>query len=345
MVNEYIQPISSNTDNSISGEKGDSNRRRFIKSLFYVFLLFLITSVTCVWYAKTLNQPPTDFPLNQPIAIENGMSIKSITEKLQDAKVVRSSTFLYYTLVFFHDPSSVKASTYIFNSPLSTNDVARRLSEGDFDTDLVRFTHIEGERVTAIATRAADILPAFNTERFIKNATPLEGKLFPETYFIPITYTDDDLLHLLTKAYVAAIAPYEHLIASSTLSIDEILVLASIIEREANTTESKKMVSSILQNRLAIDMPLQADASIEYILSKPLSELTPQDLEIDSPYNTYLYSGLPPTPIGNPGLEAILAVLEPTPSDYFYYITDHDGVFHYAKTYTEHLSNIERYLR
>jgi len=123
------------------------------------------------------------------------------------------------------------------------------------------------------------------------------------------------------------------------------LVLASIIEREADSVESKKMVAGILKNRMSINMPLQTDASMEYILDKPLSELTPEDLKKESPYNTYLNFGLPPTPIGNPGLDAILAVLEPTPSDYYYYITGNDGEFYYAKTYAEHLQNIEKYLR
>jgi UPF0755 protein len=121
--------------------------------------------------------------------------------------------------------------------------------------------------------------------------------------------------------------------------------LASIIEREANSPESMKMVSGILQNRLTIDMPLQADASIEYILDKPLNALLPEDLKIDSPYNTYLNRGLPPTPIGNPGLTAIEAVLEPTLSKYLFYITDETGEFHYAEDFDQHRANIQRYLR
>ena len=105
------------------------------------------------------------------------------------------------------------------------------------------------------------------------------------------------------------------------------------------------MVSGILQNRLRIGMALQTDASIEYILHKPLKDLTAADLEIDSPYNTYSHNGLPPTPIGNPGLTAIKSVLEPTPSNYLYYITDTNGEFHYARTFEEHKTNISLYLR
>jgi UPF0755 protein len=96
---------------------------------------------------------------------------------------------------------------------------------------------------------------------------------------------------------------------------------------------------------MEVGMPLQADASIEYVLNKPLKELTAEDLKVDSPYNTYLNRGLPPTPIGNPGLDAIMAALQPEKTDYVFYITDNDGNFHYATTYDEHLDNVERYLR
>ena len=97
-------------------------------------------------------------------------------------------------------------------------------------------------------------------------------------------------------------------------------------------------------------MALQADASIEYVIETPLGELPPGQLaeslrEIDSPYNTYLYPGLPPTPIGHPGMDAIMAVLEPADTEYFYYITGNDGEFYYAETYNQHLTNIERHLR
>ena len=150
---------------------------------------------------------------------------------------------------------------------------------------------------------------------------------------------------LLSNKYNEEIKLLETKISAQSLSLDEIIVLASIIEREANTPESKHLVSGILQNRLAEGMYLQVDASLEYVLDKPLSELTPEDLKIDSPYNTYLYKGLPPTPIGNPGLESIMAVLEPAQSDYFFYITDTDGEFYYAKNFEEHRKNVAKYLR
>jgi UPF0755 protein len=259
--------------------------------------------------------------------------------------VVKSKHLLYYSLVLFHEPTTLKASNYRFDQPITTTEVATKLTEGDFATDLISFTHFEGERASSIASRAALVLPNFDPERFIAAAEPHEGKIFPETYFVPFSFTDDDLLTLMLDTFTEKIGPYEEEIANHPLSLNEVLVLASIIEREANTPKSMNLVSSVLQNRLEIDMALQADASIEYILNKPLSELTPDDLKIDSPYNTYLYRGLPPTPIGNPGIDSIEAVLKPADSEYFYYITDDTGTFHFSETYDQHLRNIEAYLR
>ena len=320
-------------------------RNPFFAAFLLITLLLVILLTILISVAYTFNKAPSDFSSPITIRIEEGTSVREITEILEEVNVVRSNTFLYLLVTMLFEPTAIKASTYVFEEPLTAYKVAERLVLGDFDTNLLRITHIEGERVSHLAETADELLPDFNKDRFILEATPLEGKLFPETYFVPEDFDDIELLDLLLSTFNSIIAEYQAHIDTSSFTTDEVLVLASIIEREANTKESKRMVSGILQNRLRIGMPLQADASIEYILDKPLNELTPQDLEIDSPYNTYLNVGLPPTPIGNPGREAIEAVLYPENTEYYYYITDEDGVFHYAQNYNQHLVNIERYLR
>ena len=248
-------------------------------------------------------------------------------------------------LNIFYDPKNIKASTYVFEEPLSTFSVAQKLVTGDFDNDLLKFTHIEGERATDIALRAKETLINFDDKRFLELAIPLEGKLYPDTYLIPKTFTAEQLVDLMLKTFNEKTRSIQTKLESYSLKFSDILILASILEREANSPESMRIVSDILQRRLKEGMALQTDASVEYILNKPLKELTAEDLKIDSPYNTYTNRGLPPTPIGNPGLIAITAVIEPTPNNFVYYITDKDGNFHYAKTYQEHLHNVNQYLR
>ena len=289
--------------------------------------------------------PPVNFPVGAVVEVPYGSTVQTVADILAEKGVVRSSLafFVYFNL--FYDQSTIKASTYTFTTPLNLRGVADFLVLGNYSEGLLSLTHREGERASTLAKSAAAILTNFDPVVFLTLAEPLEGKLYPETYFIPSTFTEEELLELLLDTFDEKTAPLKPEIVESSLSEEEIIILASILEREANDDASRKMVSGILQNRLAIGMPLQADASVEYILDKTLAELTPEDLKIDSPYNTYTNVGLPPTPIGNPGLEAIEAVLHPTPSDYLFYITGNDGQFYYAKDFDQHRVNISRYLR
>jgi UPF0755 protein len=121
--------------------------------------------------------------------------------------------------------------------------------------------------------------------------------------------------------------------------------MASILEAEARTTETRKIISGILWKRMEIGMPLQVDAPFQYIIGKNTFQLTTNDLKFDSPYNTYKYKGLPPGPIGNPGLDAISATVNPIKTNYLYYLSDVRGNMHYAKTFAEHVINKEKYLK
>lgn len=309
-----------------------------------LLLIFFLSAVLLTSVVTYVNAPgAAETPLT--FTIEEGMGAREATLMLEEIEATRSAAFLYLVLVTLYEPTDIKASTYVLEEPVTAVSLARTLLTGDFGNDLIRFTHIEGETAEQIADAAAEQLKDFDRTVFLADALPLEGRLFPDTYFIPTDFTAGELVDLLSQSFEEAIAPLSEDIEASSLTLEQILILASILEREANSLESKGLVSSVLQNRIAVGMPLQADASIEYVLDKPLNELTPEDLEIDSPYNTYLNPGLPPTPIGNPGLNAINAVLHPTDSSYFFYITGLDGQFYFAETYDQHLMNIERYLR
>jgi UPF0755 protein len=319
--------------------------RRALKYLI-AFLSFAgILAIALLFCLIRYSPAPATFPIGTPVTIEEGASISEIVNTLRDNGVVRSPFLLYTIILTKYAPKDIKASQYVFDKPYNVFEVADKLATGDFTSNLVRLTHREGERVTELAAAVHAALPTISEEAFVAAALPYEGTLFPETYFLPPHFTAEDVVKTLHDKYEEFVIPKRGTIAASGLTEDEVIVLASIIEREANDPESMGMVSGILQNRLRDGMPLQADASIEYVLDKPLEELTPEDLKVDSPYNTYLNKGLPPTAIGNPGAVAIDAVLEPTPSDYYFYITGNDGVFYYATNYTDHKRNIARYLR
>ena len=290
-------------------------------------------------------EPPTHFPTDTVLEIMPGTGVTRIAEQLHDDGYIRSPLLFKVWVAIQYEPSRLKAGRYQIQQPKTIPEILTLLTNVENGHRMVRLTHIEGQRVRQIAERAENVLVNFSKQEFIERAEPYEGLLFPDTYFVPETFTEEELFNLLRDTFEQRIEPIREDIDNHPLDEDEILVLASILEREANSSTTKRMVSGILQNRLTIRMPLQADASIEYVLDKPLNELTPADLEIDSPYNTYTNFGLPPTPIGNPGLTAIHAVLDPIETEYLYYITGRDGTFHYAVDFDKHRENIQRYLR
>lgn len=176
--------------------------------------------------------------------------------------------------------------------------------------------------------------------------TTLEGYLFPDTYrvFEDAALTDivakllDNLESKLTDEMMAEIS-------RQGKTIDEIIIMASIIEREVQSEEDKKLVSGIFWQRLEIGMPLQADSTVNYFTGKDTPAISFEDRDTESPYNSYLNPGLPIAPISNPGLTSIEAAIYPTYSDYYYFLTDEEGTVYYARTNDEHAANKARYLR
>lgn len=315
-----------------------------------IFLTIVIAASTYFSYKTTT--PPEDQKLPITIQVDQGTSVKDIAELAEQNNVVRSSLLLYTVMTLKSDPTKIYAGRYIFSEKMNVFEVAEKFANNEVDELMVTITIPEGVTTKQIAKIASEMLPNFDTDEFLSLTVKDEGRLFPDTYYVPETFGSTELFRILLKTFTQKVKQLEGEISvsTSTLSREDIIILASIIEREANDEASMKMVSGILQNRLELGMPLQADAAIEYELEVPLNELKPGELAeilqtLDSPYNLYKYPGLPPTPIGNPGLMAIEAALLPTESDYYYYITGNDGNFYYSKTLDEHNANVVKYLR
>jgi UPF0755 protein len=337
----------SNIQNGSALEAALSKQSRTrILTIGLILSLVMASSVSALLFLHNMfTKPKESFPVHTPITIEAGSSVASIVTQLKHQGVVSYEFPLYLVLIWKHDPTAVKASTYYFDQPLDVYQLAERLVEGDYANSLVRFTHLEGMSVRALAPTITTVFPNISVEAFSTFATPFEGTLFPDTYLVPPTIALDELVQFMIDRHNEVMT--ELLEAhSTTMTIADIIIIASLLEREANSPESMHEVANIIKRRLAIGMPLQVDASMEYVLDKPLGELLADDLRIESPYNTYLNQGLPPTPIGNPGkvaLEAAITATGETP--YLFYITGNDGKFYYGRNFDEHRQNIARYLR
>ena len=228
--------------------------------------------------------------------------------------------------------------------------IADTLTQGSED---IWVTLLEGWREEEVAAYLAEQdLQEFDEEAFIELAGDSEGMIFPDTYLVPKESTTEQLYDLFISTFTRKVmVGLEDELAADGRDIKEIITFASVVEREGRTFEDMRHVAGILQNRTDIGMPLQADATLQYIAGKDSKTgkwWAQPDIAVKdstSPYNTYKYPGFPPGPICNPGLQAIKAVLDPIETDDLFYIHAPSGDAHYSETLEEHNANINRYLR
>lgn len=315
----------------------------------YIFLsttgLFLVVVFAVSLWGWRLTTPPENFPLQTHIVIPEGASLNDISHLLAREHVVRSAFLFRAVVVFYGKAEALRAGPHMFSAPLSAFGVARSFAMHESVVPPVRITIPEGSTLKDFDRIISDALPAVAPGDIIKVVGEKEGILFPDTYLVPEDASVEKIVTLLSETFVQKLAPLQERIAETGLSEKDIIALASLVEKEGNSTESMQMVASVFLHRIEIGMPLQADAVFTYLLGKTSEELTLADLEIDSPLNTYNNRGIPPYAIGSPGLTAIEAVLNATSTKYLYYLSDKEGVFHYAETFDEHKKNKARYLR
>jgi len=278
------------------------------------------------------------------LTIENGMTMQEVAELLENRGVVYSDTLVRTVSFIRRGDGLVQAGDYYFKEPLGAWSAVLRLVHGDFGVEIVRIRLPEGSTRRQMAGILDGLLPNFNTRDFLDLTSEKEGYLFPDTYFFFQTASTQDVVDRLVATFNKRINDFSEEISESEHSLNDIITMASIIDREAYKPEDQKIISGVLWKRIDLGMALQVDASLYYLLGKTSSQLTKDDLKTDSPYNTYKYSGLPPGPISNPSISAIQAALRPTDSEYLYYLSDKDGVTHYAIDFEEHKENKVRYL-
>ena len=266
-------------------------------------------------------------------------TLVSTLSHLEEQGIVRSPLLTRALVALFGNSNLIKQGEYTSSVPLSDFALARMLADGETSANYIKVTIPEGLTVLEIASILHSRIPGFDTPRFIANALPLEGFLFPDTYyFLPATRSQT-VIKTLQSTFNKKLEPYQDEIKRSGRTLKEVVIMASLLEEEAHTTESRKMISGILWKRLDIGMPLQVDAVFPYIIGKNTYEVSLTDLAFDSPYNTYKYKGLPRGPITNPSLDSILAALRPINSNYIYYLSNLSGKMYYAVTFEKHVEN------
>jgi UPF0755 protein len=288
-------------------------------------------------------QPPDSFPVGTLVSVPSGESLKDVAATLQADGVVRSGIMFRVLVTIMGNERNVHAGDYLFKEPLDVFSIARAIAVGAYGLEPLRIRIPEGATTKEMAVIFGSQFQRFNTDNFLELARPQEGYLFPDTYFFLPNATESTVIQAMRQNFDEKIATIEPQIASSTHSLSDVVIMASILEREAYNTTDRRMIAGVLWNRLARGMPLQVDATFAYTLGKGTFQLTMKDLTTPSPYNTYTNKGLPPTPIGSPSLDSLLAAVTPIKSDYLYFLADKHGVTHYCKTYACQLANKAKY--
>lgn len=296
-----------------------------------------------------LSAPPDGSGVSEKtIRIPRGSSLRQIAEILQEEELLRSPTLFVWLGRLNGYQHQLKAGVFRVPTHLSAPELLKYLTHPKPAT--IKVTFPEGEPLVVFASIVQQRLgidsaqfvqlatdPAFCRELGI-SASSLEGYLLPETYFFPYDITPEEILRHLVHQTLKIFKPdsIQQQMARLGMNMHQILTLASIIEGEAMVDSERVLISSVYHNRLKRGWLLQADPTIQYLIPGRPRRLLLKDLEIDSPYNTYKYPGLPPGPINNPGKRSIMAALYPANTSYMYFVATGDGGHHFSTTAKEH---------
>lgn len=312
--------------------------RRIITFLGIIAALFLFFSI---WWKNSISSVDSKNTTSKIFVVKKGDGIREIASNLKKEGLIKNSIAFFIVIKRLGLDGKIQAGDFRLSKSMDAEKVAQILTHGTLD---IWITIPEGKRADQIADTLEEDIPSYKADwrdKLIEN----EGYLFPDTYLIPKDASIDLILATMKNNFEKK---YDTLQINSQLSKSELVTIASLVEREAKFENDRPLVASVIINRLKISMALQIDATIQYALGNKNNgwwkrDLTKEDLRTNSPYNTYSNTGLPPTPISNPGLDVLEAVANPAKTDYLYYISDSSGHNHYAKTLEQHNANIRKY--
>lgn len=307
-----------------------------------IAILLILAAIALAWWMNGTS--PANSKDNTPkiFVIEPGQGVRAISKNLKDQGLIKDQVVFFLLTKQLRLDNKVQAGSFRLFPSMSAKDIANELTHGTLD---IWVTIPEGQRAGEIADALKKNMPNYD-KSWDQVLEQNEGYLFPDTYLFPKDAGIDMIVKSMRDNFDAK---YTSLDTSSTsLTKEQIVTLASLIEREAKHDVDRPIVSSVIHNRLDEGMSLDIDATVQYALGNsnkwwPTLTDSGSKLAPESPYNTYTHAGLPPGPISNPGIEALRAAISPSKTAFLFYITDSSGTNRYGKTLSEHEANIEKY--
>lgn len=364
------EPLRHQEDHLVADEEDEeleptSKLKVALITILTVFILFAVVIGGGALYVYTNLQPVNSVSV-EPVRVEipSGATPKKIATILEENGLIRSGFIYSYYLKWKGDgvSSRLQAGTYDFVPGTSLEELTNKMVQGVVvQVDTKRITIPEGWNVNQIAdylsgeglvhrdTFIQEINVGNFSYDFLSEITQeeganyrLEGFLFPDTYDIPKGASEHEIIDMMLRNFDKKVtAEIRTGFEQQRLSFYDAITLASIVEREVILDEERPIVAGVFYNRMEDHIRLESCATVQYVLGKQKDVITFDDLEVESPYNTYKHDGLPPGPIGNPGLASIQSVAAPQDNDYYFFVTKKDGSksHHFSRTYEEHLKN------
>jgi UPF0755 protein len=331
---------------------GLSPRSRF----FLLLLTILLLSALCVpsWF---LFIPSSKIEASKTIFIRKGTPLRRVSEELEKEGIIRNRHFFVLMATLLGKKGMVKAGEYEFHPRMPPLEVMSALTKGQVKLHLV--TIPEGFTLSQIA-QLLDASNLVEKNGFLQKASSpsfinalglsslagptLEGYLFPDTYHLFREMEPEEVIQMMVHRFKKVFGPdFARWASDLGISEREVVILASIIEKETSLPEEKPLISAVFHNRLKKKMPLQSDPTVIYGIRNFNGNLTKEDLMRPTPYNTYVITGLPPTPICSPGKDSLLAAVLPAPVSYLYFVSKNDGSHHFSSAIEEHNQAVWKY--
>lgn len=316
-------------------------------------VLVIAAAVASFWYAVYRDRSHPQAA--SQIVVDRGSSFSEVARRLADAGIISNVTSFRLLAHLRGEESAVRAGEYRFPARRTQNEILEALVTGGAQV-AAWVTVPEGFTLTQIAQRLQQegigqsdrFEQDFERRTLVVDGTPtknLEGFLFPSTYLVPLGASPEQVGDEMVMEFFKELpGDAERRARALGLTVPQVVTVASIVEREAKSEIDRPQIAEVIYNRLRLQMPLQVDATIEYALPAHKTQLSFADLKVNSPYNTYLHTGLPPTPIANPGLPSLEAALHPSKGENLYYVYCGNGRHAFAKTLAEHQANVARCL-
>jgi len=326
------------------------NMRTLLLGATFLFLLFFM--LAALWAHHSL-QPVEEKGEDRIFLVAEGATLSQVAVDLENAHIIRSSIFFRLAGRFKGNDHQIKAGEYQLSSAIPPLKILETLEKGRVMTHAI--TVPEGFNLEQIADvleqkGLADktaFLEKTRDESLIEDlglsGDSLEGYLYPDTYRFRRGEKAGKIITVMVTRFRDMVAPLETQIEDSGMPLEQVITLASMVEKETGSSEERPVIASVFLNRLDKNMRLESDPTVIYGIRDFNGNLTKKDLKAETPYNTYLIRGLPPGPIANPGLDAIKAVLNPAKGNYYYFVSKNNGTHYFSETLKEHNRAVKRF--